>query len=183
MSVPPSQTPGVKQGLPLWLKGASMILLLGFLVFLGLALQKSNIKPLRIGDEVQNFSFTTFDGKSMSLNDLRGKTVLINIWASWCVECSVESEALQTVWQEAAQGNDVVFLGVDYADSETEALAFIKEFSITYLNGPDLGSKIYRQFHATGVPETYLIDKDGRLMGIKIGPFASADEIRVMLSQ
>ena len=179
----PPQESQVKKELPLWVKLTSVIVLLGFLVLIAMAMQKTNLQPLRVGGDVPDFTLTTFDGKPVSLSELRGKIVLINFWASWCLTCKGEAAALETVWQEVAQGNEVVFLGVDYADTETEARVYLKEYSITYLNAPDLGSKISHQFRISGVPETYVIGKNGRLASIKIGPFVSADEIRAMLGQ
>jgi cytochrome c biogenesis protein CcmG/thiol:disulfide interchange protein DsbE len=71
----------------------------------------------------------------------------------------------------------VVFLGVDYVDTETEARAYLAKFGITYPNGPDLGTRISQAFRTFGVPETYIIGPDGRLAAAKIGPYLSLDEI------
>jgi cytochrome c biogenesis protein CcmG/thiol:disulfide interchange protein DsbE len=64
----------------------------------------------------------------------------------------------------------VVFLGVDYVDTEAEALAYITEFNITYPNGPDIGTRISQAYRIQGVPETFFVAKDGTLRGVKIGP-------------
>jgi cytochrome c biogenesis protein CcmG/thiol:disulfide interchange protein DsbE len=63
-----------------------------------------------------------------------------------------------------------VFIGVDYVDTEKEALAYIDEFDITYLNGPDIGTRIAQAYRIQGVPETFYVDKTGRLRGVHIGP-------------
>ncbi len=72
---------------------------------------------------------------------------------------------------------EVVFLGVDYVDTEPEAQAYLEKFDITYPNGPDLGTRISQAFRIRGVPETYIIDKEGVLADAKIGPFQSLDDI------
>jgi cytochrome c biogenesis protein CcmG/thiol:disulfide interchange protein DsbE len=63
-----------------------------------------------------------------------------------------------------------VFLGIDYVDTEPEALAYIDEFGITYPNGPDLGTEISQAYRIQGVPETFFVAKDGTIRGVKIGP-------------
>lgn len=63
-----------------------------------------------------------------------------------------------------------MFLGVDYVDTEPEALAYIEEFEITYPNGPDLGTEISQAYRIQGVPETFFVAKDGTLRDVKIGP-------------
>jgi cytochrome c biogenesis protein CcmG/thiol:disulfide interchange protein DsbE len=65
-----------------------------------------------------------------------------------------------------------VFIGVDYTDTEKEALAYIAEFDITYLNGPDLGTRISQAYNIQGVPETFYVDKQGILRGVKVGPLS-----------
>jgi len=77
--------------------------------------------------------------------------------------------------------DDIIFLGVNYVDTENDAKAFLEKYGITFPNGPDMGSRISRLFKVQAVPETYLVDKDGRLAAVQIGPFQSADEIRAML--
>jgi cytochrome c biogenesis protein CcmG/thiol:disulfide interchange protein DsbE len=64
----------------------------------------------------------------------------------------------------------VVFIGVDYVDTEKEAVAYIDEFDITYFNGPDLGTRISQAYNIQGVPETFFIDRSGNLRGVHIGP-------------
>jgi cytochrome c biogenesis protein CcmG/thiol:disulfide interchange protein DsbE len=114
-------------------------------------------------------SFSQFDGKQYRLSDLRGKVVVLNIWASWCEPCKAEASLLESGWQNY-KGRGVMFLGADYVDTDAPALAFIKEFGISYPNGPDIGSNIYRQFRARGVPETYFIDQKGSVRHLTIGP-------------
>ncbi len=64
----------------------------------------------------------------------------------------------------------MVFVGVDYVDTDKEAMAFIQEFNVTYPNGPDIGTEAARAFRIQGVPETYFVGKDGQLYGNHIGP-------------
>jgi cytochrome c biogenesis protein CcmG/thiol:disulfide interchange protein DsbE len=108
-----------------------------------------------------------------SLSDFEGKIVVLNFWASWCVECYLEAELLEETWQAYAD-KDVVFLGVAYIDVEPKSKAYLEQFNVTYPNAPDLRSTISSKYEVTGVPETFFIDKDGQVAQIKIGPVDEA---------
>ncbi len=115
------------------------------------------------------FELTTFDGQKIALADLRGQIVVINFWASWCVECYKEARLLEEAYQDF-KDQGVVFLGVDYLDTEKEALAYMAKYGITYPSGQDFGTKISRDYMITGVPETFFIDQNGDIVHVQIGP-------------
>lgn len=150
---------------------------IGLLVLMAIGLQRRQVQPVAAGEPAPDFSLISFDGQVFSLQELRGKVVIVNFWASWCKPCEQEAADLQTAWEMYEGRGDVVFLGVDYVDTEPEAMAYLEKFNITYPNGPDLGQRIYDDFRASGVPETYFIDRDGILAYTKIGPFTSLGEI------
>lgn len=79
---------------------------------------------------------------------------------------------METTWRKY-QDKGVVFIGVDYVDAEPNALAYIKEFDITYPNGPDIGQKVAKAYQIKGVPETFYVDKTGQLRGVQIGPLSA----------
>jgi cytochrome c biogenesis protein CcmG, thiol:disulfide interchange protein DsbE len=159
------------------------LVVVGVIVMMGVWMKKSEVHRLAIGDKMPDFTLTSFDGEPYTLSLLQGKTVVINFWASWCKTCDAESFMLQEVWQDNESAHLVQFLGVDYVDTETPAKEFISSHGMTYPNGPDLGSKISKLFGITGVPETFLIDKNGVLKAIQIGPFDSADDLRDFIKQ
>lgn len=109
------------------------------------------------------FELKTFDGETIRLSELRGKPVIVNFWASWCIPCRQEAPLLQQVWDKY-RSQELVLIGVDYVDTEDAARAFMKEFGVTYPNGPDVGTRIAQAFHITGVPETYFITRAGKLL-------------------
>jgi cytochrome c biogenesis protein CcmG/thiol:disulfide interchange protein DsbE len=133
--------------------------------------------PVGVGEKAPVFTLTTFEGETYDLNALKGQVVLVNFWASWCIPCEQEAAALENTWRHY-KDQGVVYLGVDYVDTETEARAFIKRYDGTYPNGPDLGTRVSQAYRIRGVPETYLIDRTGRLAYVKIGPFLGEQEIR-----
>ena len=162
---------------PLWGNVLAWMFLIGLLVLVGMQLVAAQKGVLTRGEPAPEFSLTTFGGETIKSADIEGKVVLVNFWASWCKPCEQEAEALQSAWEQYAARGDVLFLGVDYVDTENEALAYLDRFGITYPNGPDLGTNIYHSFRARGVPETFIINKLGEIAFVKIGPFEGLDEI------
>lgn len=155
----------------------SFAVLIVFLVILGWGLQRTQRGSIAIGDTVPPITLNTFDGQVISTADMAGKVIVINFWASWCQPCESEAAELEEAWLGYRDAGDVVFLGVDYVDTEPEALAYLAKFNITYPNGPDLRTAISQMFRIKGVPETYIIDREGRLAYAKIGPFMNLNEI------
>jgi cytochrome c biogenesis protein CcmG/thiol:disulfide interchange protein DsbE len=157
------------------------IAVLGLLVLLAFGLLRNQEGPVTVGEEVPHFTLTTFDGEEINFQDLEGKVVVLNFWASWCKPCEEEAAELETAWRIYQPRGDVIFLGVDYVDTEPEAKAYLEKFDVTYPNGPDLRTKISQAYRIRGVPETYIINKDGKLAAFKISPFASLAEIQGMI--
>lgn len=159
-----------------WTTLAVWIAVFALLAVLGIGLVRSQQGPIGVGTRIPDFSLTTFDGQTVTRADLEGKVAVINFWASWCKPCEQEAAELEQAWQ-LTQDRGVVFLGVNYVDTETEARAYLAKFGITYLNGPDLGTRISQAFRIGGVPETFVVRPDGTIDSVKIGPFRSLDEI------
>ena len=120
------------------------------------------------GELVPDFSFTLMDGSEVTSTDLRGQIVVLNFWASWCAPCRREAPALQSVW-EAHKDQQVTFIGVTYHDAKDASLSFIEEYGITYPNGVDEKGQVSRDYGVVAVPETYVIDREGRLNWFQIG--------------
>jgi cytochrome c biogenesis protein CcmG/thiol:disulfide interchange protein DsbE len=149
-------------------KVLSFGLILALLGLLAWGLRRTQAGQVQTG-MAPDFSLTSFSGETLTLSELRGQVVVINFWASWCPPCREEAAYLEQTWRNY-QDRGVVFIGVDYLDIETEALAYIEEFDITYFNGPDLRTKISQAYRIQGVPETFYVAKNGELRGLKIGP-------------
>ncbi len=137
---------------------------------------------LATGDPAPEFTLTLFDPfeqEQVALSDLGGQVVVVNFWASWCVECAKEAALLEQAWRDY-QDRGVVFLGVDYLDTDKKGLAYMAEHDITYPSGPDMGSVISRAYAIRGVPETYFIDKAGKIAHIQIGPIEKEELYRLL---
>ncbi len=155
--------------------------LLVLLTIVALGLQRTQEGPVGPGQAAPAFVLTTFDGQEIDSADLAGKVVVLNFWASWCKPCEQEAADLETAWQFYSEGGEVVFLGVDYVDTEPEAMEYLNKFNISYPNGADLGTRISQAFRIRGVPETYIIDQDGILSHAQIGPFTSLSQITAVI--
>ena len=170
--------PTERRGVPIWAQVIIWVVLAGLLAMVAIQLKKSQQGTVQPGEKIADFSMPLFSGyelngaSTVKLADLRGKVVVINFWASWCPPCRDKAAYLEQTWRKY-QDQDVIFIGVDYADTEKAALAYMKEFDITYFNGPDLGTRISQSYNIKGVPETYFVAKDGTLRGNHIGPLQS----------
>ncbi len=176
----PAKTPAsvrVIQGLVL----VAVLALLGLVAF-----QMTRTGPLKAGQvgngqPAPDFKLTTFDGEEFTLSELtgQGQVVVVNFWASWCKPCEEEAPHLENAWRHyRAQG--VIFLGVDYVDTETSARRYIERFDITYPNGPDLGTQISHDYRVQGVPETFIVDQQGIVRKLFVGPVTQADLARAI---
>jgi cytochrome c biogenesis protein CcmG/thiol:disulfide interchange protein DsbE len=157
-------------------------ILLGFVGVLAFRLWETNTNEQRADGLAPDFTFTTFEGETISLADLHGQGVVLNFWASWCDPCRDEAALLEAAWRREA-GNGIVFIGLDYLDQEPAAKAYLAEFDITYPNGPDLQSQAARRYRIKGVPETYFIAPDGTIVQAVIGPIMDAAQLDSFLAK
>lgn len=178
---PAVETTRTKKPFPVAIAVIAAVVLIGLIVLFAIQMKNSRQDTLDIGINIPDFTVTTFNGETYRKSELTGKIILLNFWSSWCSSCDEEGAALEEVWQEVKNSGDILFLGVNYVDTEKDSLAFLEKYGITFPNGPDMGSRISRMFMVEAVPETYIIGRDGRLVAIQIGSFQSADEIRAAL--
>ena len=133
-------------------------------------LGRESYRPVVTGTEAPTFTATTLDGEPRSLEDYGDKVVLLNIWATWCAPCREEMPSMQRLYEEF-EGEDfeVVAVSVDARSGERDAAgrpggdlaAFADEFGLTFPILHDPEGDIQRIYQTTGVPETFLIGKDG----------------------
>lgn len=121
------------------------------------------------GKLAPDFALTTLDGKSMRLADYRGKIVFLNIWASWCAPCRDEMPSMQKL-HDHFKGQDFAMLTITIDKERDKAEAMLKELNLTFPAAMDPEQTVAAQYQITGVPETFLIDKNGVVMHHLIGP-------------
>ncbi len=186
-NIPENTAP--KRGVPIWAQITIWTVLVALLVVIFMGLQRAQQGNVQAGAETGEFDFTMplFEGyeyagtQEVSLTDLRGKVVVLNFWASWCVTCKDEAVELEEAWRFYQDSGEVVFIGVDYVDTEPEARGYLERYDITYPNGPDMGTEISQAFRIQGVPETYFLDRDGVVKHVQLGPFRSTEQIMAII--
>jgi cytochrome c biogenesis protein CcmG/thiol:disulfide interchange protein DsbE len=148
-----------------------VLLLLGY----GFRTDPREIPSPLIGRPAAPFSLKTFDGPPISLEALRGQVVVVNFWASWCYPaCYEEAPALGRAW-EKYKDRGVMMIGIDIQDKEEAARKFLEQFKLTFPNAPDPLGRVSVDYGVYGVPETFFIDRAGRVRSKHVG--AVTDDI------
>ena len=141
----------------------------GLLIVIGYALwQRSRATPTEgpapdFAVTMYQFEQMAMSGESVSLADLRGKAVVVNFWASYCVPCQKEAPLLERVWNDY-RDRGVIFLGVNTEDPLKEALDYLVKYGVTYPNAPDQGGRMENAYRITGIPETFVINTQGEIV-------------------
>jgi cytochrome c biogenesis protein CcmG/thiol:disulfide interchange protein DsbE len=146
-----------------------LLLLLAY----GFKTNPREVKSPLVGNPAPPFALSSFEGAGTGSEQLRGKAVVLNFWASWCFPaCYEEAPALETAWQ-TYKDRGVVVIGVDIQDREADAKGFIDRFKLTFPNGPDPQGKISIDYGVYGVPETFFIDRTGKIHYKHVGALTS----------
>lgn len=149
-----------------------VVALIALIVVLALGFRRDprDIRSAVVGDPAPAFRLERLDGPgTVALDDLRGKIVVVNFFASWCVPCREEHPALVRAW-ERYRTSDVVLVGVLYQDSVESGREFVRRLGGTWPTAIDDGGRTALGFGVFGVPETFFIGRDGVIGGRHIGP-------------
>ena len=158
---------------------AIIIIVVAMLALLGWGLANNDVTRPQVGDQAPELEFIFFDEYTPAdapftdhgdthLSQYRGKIVVLNFWASWCVECRIETPELEAFSKE--WGDEVEVIGVAYTDIDRQSIDFLRGYGVTYANAPDIGGRLSDTYKILGVPETFVIAKDGTLAASFIGP-------------
>ena len=151
-----------------WAIPAAVVPLLVLLAY-GFRTDPRAIPSPLLGRPAAAFSLTTFEGSPLSLEDFRGKVVMLNFWASWCIPaCYDEAPALERTWR-AYKDKGVMVVGINIQDKEAAALEFLARFEHSFPNAPDPRGRVAVDYGVYGVPETFFIDSRGRVRFKHVG--------------
>jgi peroxiredoxin len=156
---------------------AGLLSLIAILVVIGWT-QRYRFVPVAEGTRAPDYSAKTVAGEEVSLRSLRGKVVILNVWATWCYPCIKEMPTLQHAYQLLrAEGLEVVAVSVDAPIGSLDPVgnpggdvpAFVKEFGLTFTVLRDPERKIDSTFGLIGLPSTFVIDRSGTIVKKVIG--------------
>ncbi|GAB5603230.1 TlpA disulfide reductase family protein [Thermus sp. FJN-A] len=112
-------------------------------------------------------------GEELRLSQHFGRPIVLNFWASWCPPCRREAPMLEAYWQRYQ--DQVLFLGVNFQDTEEAALAFIQEFGLSFPSVADPRGRVGIDYGVYGLPETFFIDAEGRVLARHVGELKPKD--------
>ena len=142
-------------------------------LFIGFGRDPRAIPSPLIGKQMPEFSLTSLDGRTIDSAWLRGRPVLLNFWASWCVPACVEEHPVLLDAQRR-YGDELAVVGVLYEDRVEDARAFLARYGDGgWPNLIDPGGRLAIEFGVTGPPESYLIDENGIVRHKQFGPFTT----------
>jgi peroxiredoxin len=155
------------------------------LIVVSLFWDDSSLEPVKPSSTAANipapdFRFTDLNGKIVALSDYRGKIIVVNIWATWCLPCVEEMPSMEKLYQKFKTENfEILAVSIDEAGSDVVA-PFMKKHKLTFPALLDPEGSIKTLYGVTGIPETFIIDQSGMLLGKIIGPrdWASAEVFR-----
>jgi cytochrome c biogenesis protein CcmG/thiol:disulfide interchange protein DsbE len=145
---------------------AVVVAVLVLLGFFAVAVRRPSTAP-QAGQAAPDFQLTGYDGQPVKLSDLRGKVVLLNFWASWCVPCAAEAAELEAIWRDY-RDRGLAVVGIAYTDTDPAAKAYLAQHGVSYPNAPDRQARVSRNYHISGVPETFLLDQAGRIVPLDV---------------
>ena len=145
-----------------------MLTLLVSSLLLAQGCNENTTAPKTAKETAPDFNMTLFDGGNFQLSDQKGKAVVINFFASWCVSCGKETPIIEKIAHTySPQG--VVFLAIAVDDTEKKAKAFMQKIGLTIPAGLDRTGKIKDDYRLYGMPTTFFIDKNGKISYLHAG--------------
>lgn len=161
-----------------WLLVGGIVAVLGAGLYLASTRLGAELFPIRIGSKAPDFAAVTLPASGAAavetatkgIDDYRGQVVLLNIWATWCAPCRVEMPSMQRLQERLGpKGLRIVAVSIDDPGMEGRIRSFSDELALTFEILHDAPGAIQQRYQTTGVPETFVIGKDGRIRRRIIG--------------
>lgn len=138
----------------------------------------------RQGFLAPDFTLQALDGESIKLSDLRGKAVLVNLWASWCPPCRAEMPAMQRVYSEYRdKGLEILAVNATNQDQLSSATAFVEEMGLTFPILLDTDGEASRLYRLGSLPTSFFIGRDGKIEDVVVGGPMSEALLRIRVEQ
>ncbi|HEX6534450.1 MAG TPA: TlpA disulfide reductase family protein [Gemmatimonadaceae bacterium] len=170
-----------------WTSVLLFVLILAGGLFAATRFMGDELFPVSVGSKAPDFHARTLDAApaTKSLDDYRGQVVLLNIWATWCLPCRVEMPAIEDLQRTMGpRGLKVVAVSIDDPGQEEAVRDFAKKYGLTFEILHDPSGKIEKQYQTTGVPETFVIGRDGVIRKKVIGASRwNSDDNRALFAQ
>ena len=142
-----------------------------------------SIGTVPAGKVAADFQLRDLQGRTISLSSLRGKVVFLNVWATWCAPCREEMPSIESLYEEFKNDKNFVVLAVSQDNDGRNAVApYVQHNNLNFTVLLDPQNDVGEAYNVSGIPETFVIDRDGRIVAHHIGPYDwSAAEIRSAL--
>lgn len=137
-------------------------------VFFSFFLSGMSSPPLRVGGPAPSFELESLQGKTFNSSDLKGKAVILNFWATWCVPCLKEMPEFNKAYS-SLKGEDVAIIAINFAETRSEVGEFVKEHSINFPVLLDKYGDVSQDYRVRGLPVTYFISSDGIVTDLVLG--------------
>lgn len=148
-------------------------------------LQSAKYEPLAVGKEAPDFTLTDLNEKTHRLSDFRGKVVFLNFWATWCAPCREEMPSMEVLHKNFEQNGLVILaVSIDRVTTTKDIPPFVKGMNLTFPVLIDSWGKTDKPYKRMGVPETFIIDQQGIIREIIIGPrdWTRLDNLKTLTS-
>ncbi|HSB45679.1 MAG TPA: TlpA disulfide reductase family protein [Nitrospira sp.] len=164
-----------------------LILVVGVAIFAAVFsivwMQSDKYEPLEVGKEAPDFALTDLNDKPIRLSDFRGKVVFLNFWATWCKPCREEMPSMEILNKNFEKDGLVILaVSIDRVTTTKDIPPFVKGMNLTFPVLIDSWGKTDKPYKRMGVPETFIIDQQGVIREIVIGPrdWTRLDSLQVL---
>jgi peroxiredoxin len=127
------------------------------------AASDQTLTPLPDAPAAPAFDLAGVDGERYRLEDMRGKTVIVNFWATWCPPCRAEMPSMQRAWEQLAD-EDILLIGINVGEDAGTVSGFLEQVPVSFPLPMDTDSEVTQQWPLRGLPTTFVVDPDGRLV-------------------